>query len=128
MKRKYGETLEEIIAYGDELAAKLDALENSEAREEELTAAIAKAEDALNAAAARLTKARRKASENFAAGIARELGDLGMAATKFEVSMEPQPITSKGADRDRFGRRNVADHAGDEVRARAHGSDPDHDL
>ncbi len=102
LKRKYGETLEEIIAYGAELAGKLDALENSEAREEALTAAITKAEDKLNAAAARLTKARRKASENFGAGIARELADLGMAATKFEVSIEAQPVTSKGADRVEF--------------------------
>ncbi len=102
LKRKYGETLEEIITYGEELAGKLDALENSEAREEELTASIAKAEDKLNAAAARLTKARRKASENFAAGIARELGDLGMAVTQFEVSIEAQPVTSKGADRIEF--------------------------
>jgi len=102
LKRKYGETLEEIIAYGAELAGKLDALENSEAREEELTAAIVEAEGKLNAAAARLTKARRKASENFAAGIARELADLGMAATQFEVSIEVQPVTSKGADKVEF--------------------------
>ena len=102
LKRKYGETLEEIIAYGVELAGKLDALENSEAREEELTAAIVEAEGKLNAAAARLTKARRKASENFAAGIARELADLGMAATQFEVSIEVQPVTSKGADKVEF--------------------------
>ena len=102
LKRKYGDTLEEIIAYGAELAGKLDALENSEAREEGLTLAIAKVEDKLNAAAARLTKARRKASENFAAGIARELADLGMAATQFEVSIEAQAVTSKGADRVEF--------------------------
>jgi len=102
LKRKYGETLEEIIAYGAELAGKLDALENSEAREEELTAAIVEAEGKLNAAAAQLTKARRKASENFAAGIARELADLGMAATQFEVSIEVQPVTSKGADKVEF--------------------------
>ena len=102
LKRKYGETLEEVIAYGAELAGKLDALENSEAREEALTVAITKAEDKLNAAAARLTRARRKASENFAAGIARELADLGMAATQFEVSIEAQPVTSKGADRVEF--------------------------
>jgi len=102
LKRKYGETLEEIIAYAAELNGKLDALENSEAREEELTADIGKAEAKLNAAAARLTKVRRKASENFAAGIARELADLGMAATQFEVSIEPQPVASKGADRVEF--------------------------
>ena len=102
LKRKYGETVEDILAYGAELTAKLDTLENSEAREEELTQAIAKSEEKLLAAAARLTKARRKASENFAAGIARELADLGMAATKFEVSIEPQPMTAKGADRVEF--------------------------
>ena len=102
LKRKYGETIEEILAYGQELAGKLDALENSEAREEELTAAIAKTESALTASAARLTKARTKASREFAAGIARELQDLGMAATKFEVSIEPQPVASKGADRVEF--------------------------
>jgi DNA repair protein RecN (Recombination protein N) len=102
LKRKYGETLAEIIAYGEELTGKLDELENSEAREEELTTAIAKSEDKLNTAAARLTKARHKASENFAAGIAHELADLGMAATKFEVALEPQPMTSKGADHVEF--------------------------
>ncbi len=102
LKRKYGETIEEILAYGQELAGKLDALENSEAREEELTAAIAKTEAALTASAARLTKARTKASREFAAGIARELQDLGMAATKFEVSIEPQPVASKGADHVEF--------------------------
>jgi DNA repair protein RecN (Recombination protein N) len=102
LKRKYGETLDEIIAYGQELGGKLDALEHSEAREEELTQAITRSEGKLQSAAAKLTKTRRKASAEFAAGIARELQDLGMAATKFEVSIEPQPITSKGADRVEF--------------------------
>jgi len=102
LKRKYGETLDEIIAYGQELDGKLDALEHSEAREEELTQAITKSEAKLLAAAAKLTKTRRKASAEFAAGIARELQDLGMAATKFEVSIEPQAMTGKGADRVEF--------------------------
>jgi len=102
LKRKYGETLDEVIAYGKELDEKLDALENSEAREEALTAAIAKSEAGLTAAAAKLTRARKKAAADFAGGIKRELTDLGMAATKFEVSLEPQTITSKGADRVEF--------------------------
>ena len=102
LKRKYGETIEEIIAYGEELSGKLDALENSEAREEELTVAIAKTEAALTETAARLTTARRKASRDFSGGIARELADLGMTATQFEVSIEPQPVAGKGADRVEF--------------------------
>ena len=102
LKRKYGETIAEIIAYAADLTAKLDALENSEAREEELTTAIAAAETKLSAVAAKLTMARKKAAVKFAAGITRELTDLGMTATKFEVSIEPQAVTSKGADKIEF--------------------------
>ena len=102
LKRKYGETVAEIIAYAADLNAKLDALENSEAREEALTQSIAAAESKLAAAAAKLSAVRRKAAVKFAAGITRELTDLGMAATKFEVSLEPQAVSAKGADRVEF--------------------------
>ena len=102
LKRKYGETVSEIIAYGADLTAKLDDLENSEAREEELTTAIANSERSLNSAAGKLTTLRRKAAVKFVDGITRELTDLGMTATKFEVSIEPQPVTSKGADKIEF--------------------------
>ena len=102
LKRKYGETVDEILAYGSELTSKLEKLENSEAREEQLAAAILEADAALVKVAAKLTKLRRGISWDFSAGIARELGDLGMEATKFEVSIEPQVVASKGADRVEF--------------------------
>ncbi len=102
LKRKYGETLTEIIQYGAELTVKLDDLENSEAREEELTLGIANTESKLTSAAAKLTTLRKKAAGKFAAGITRELTDLGMSATKFEVAIEPQAVSSKGADRVEF--------------------------
>ena len=102
LKRKYGETLAEIIAYGADLSAKLDDLEHSEAREEELTTGIANTESKLTAAASKLTTLRKKAAVKFAAGITRELTDLGMSATKFEVAIEPQLISGKGADKIEF--------------------------
>lgn len=102
LKRKYGESGQEIIAYGEQLAADMDRLENAEAREDELGAAIALAESELDGAAARLTKMRMRGSEEFARGILGELTDLGMAQTKFEVSIEPQSAGPKGADRVEF--------------------------
>ena len=102
LKRKYGETVEEIISYGEELTAKLDRLENAEAREDELSAAMEKAQSTLDKTAAKLTKVRKDASADFARKILRELADLGMAATRFEVSLEPQAPTSKGADKVEF--------------------------
>ena len=102
LKRKYGETLGEIITYGADLTAKLNDLENSEAREEELTREIANSESELASAAGKLTTLRKKAAVKFAAGITRELTDLGMSATKFEVAIEPQAVSSKGADKIEF--------------------------
>ena len=99
LKRKYGETIEDILRYGSELTEKLDALENQEAREESLIDGIAKAEKRVVEIASRLTKKRRDGSAKFAQNILRELSDLGMAATRFEVSIEPQPMTSRGADK-----------------------------
>jgi DNA repair protein RecN (Recombination protein N) len=102
LKRKYGDTVEEILTYGAELREKLDRLENSEEREADLTARIEQGEKDLTKVAARLTSARKKGAQDFASKIAAELGDLGMTATKFEVSIEPQTITSKGADHIEF--------------------------
>ncbi len=102
LKRKYGETVPEIITYGDELAAKLDRLENAEAREDELTHAIEKAEAAVMQTAARLTATRTEAAAHLASGIMSELTDLGMAQTRFEVSIEPQTPTARGMDKIEF--------------------------
>jgi len=102
LKRKYGDTVEDMIAYGSELDAKIDRLQNAEAREDELTTAIEKASQKADKTAALLTQARTKGGGAFAQGIKRELADLGMTQTKFEVAIEPQPIAGKGADRVEF--------------------------
>jgi DNA repair protein RecN (Recombination protein N) len=102
LKRKYGETIEEILAYREEICANLDRLENSEQREADLTAAIAAAEGEAKTLAARLTEARRRTGRQFAESIAGELADLGMNATQFEVSIEPHALTARGADKVEF--------------------------
>jgi len=102
LKRKYGDTVEDMIAYGDALGAKIDRLQNAEAREDELSAAIDKASGKAGQTAAKLTQARTRGGAEFAEGIKRELADLGMTQTKFEVFLEPQIVGSKGADRVEF--------------------------
>ncbi len=102
LKRKYGDSVEDMIAYGNELGAKIDRLQNAEAREDELSAAIEKATQKADKTAAKLTEARTQGGGEFAQGIKRELADLGMTQTKFEVAIEPQPVGSKGADRVEF--------------------------
>jgi len=102
LKRKYGETLEEILAYLTDVGEKLSRLENSEAREAELLTAIGKMEADVQSIAGKLTDLRRAVSDDFALKITRELADLGMSATRFEVAFSPQPITAKGAEKIEF--------------------------
>lgn len=102
LRRKYGETLDEVLAYHAEIAEKLLGLENSEAREAELLSTIARTEVEVREFADRLTALRRAVSDDFALKITGELSDLGMSATRFEVAFVSQPVTSKGAEKIEF--------------------------
>jgi len=102
LKRKYGETVADILAYERETASQLDRLENSEQRDADLSKAIEKAERETLALAKKLTTARRGIADQFAAKILAELADLAMNATRFEVSIQPQALSAKGVDRVEF--------------------------
>lgn len=98
LKRKYGESVEEILRYREELGQKLDTLENAEERLSELEAAEKAALTEVEKRAAQLTQARKKAAEPFSKGIQTELKDLAMAATRFAVAIEPAPLSPSGGD------------------------------
>jgi DNA repair protein RecN (Recombination protein N) len=102
LQRKYGDTEEEILAYAGELSERLNALENSEARESELIQSLAQIEAELSKCAVRLSDLRKGASSRFAEAVMAELKDLGMANTRFEVSIESREITAKGVDKIEF--------------------------
>lgn len=98
LKRKYGESVEEILRYREELGQKLDTLENAEERLSELEAAEKETLLETEKRAAQLTQARKKAAQPFSKGIQSELKDLAMAATRFAVSIEPAPLSASGGD------------------------------
>jgi DNA repair protein RecN (Recombination protein N) len=88
LKRKYGASADEILAYAGEARERLAALARLEADETELTVALAAARDEAGAAAARLSAARAAAAPAFAARIADELRSLAMPHARFEVSLQ----------------------------------------
>lgn len=103
LKRKYGETAEEILRYREEIAAQLETLENAEERIAALQANVETTRGELKARAAELTAARKKGAEPFAKAIIKELGDLAMTATRFAVGMEPRAEpTARGGDQVEF--------------------------
>ena len=102
LRRKYGDSLEAVIAFGEGAAAELEALENQEGARERLRAEEAQRRGALEEAAVELSAARRDAASRLAAAVNVELPPLGLSAGAFDVEVEPVEIGSRGADRVTF--------------------------
>lgn len=102
LKRKYGDSIEEIIAYGQEVAAKMDDLTHSEERTAELNESIERVEDELMGVARRLSDQRKAGAVKFTKAVESELADLAMAGTKFDVAFTETAPGSRGIDQVEF--------------------------
>jgi DNA repair protein RecN (Recombination protein N) len=99
LRRKYGDSLEAVVAFGASAAAELDALENQEGARERLRAEEAERRSALEAAAAALTGARHATAARLAAAVNDELPPLGLPAGAFGIESEAVEIGPTGAER-----------------------------
>lgn len=87
LKRKYGQTLDEVIAYGDEVSRKLHEMENKDEILRKLRKEQAEAGAAYLAAARTLSKQRFEAARKLEKVVEGEINDLAMKARfKVEVS------------------------------------------
>ena len=103
LERKYGPTLEEVIAFGQDVSRRLESLKGSDEHIAELKRQYKEVDSRLREACATLTEARRKSAEALSGAICDQLADLGMAKTRFEVRVEPEPKPlSTGMDRVEF--------------------------
>jgi len=102
LKRKYGETLEDIIAYRDRAAAELERFDSRDARIAELEAEAKCLADAAREAAERLSRSRRKAGKQLERAITANLQELGMKGASFAAVIEPAELSSNGIDDVRF--------------------------
>jgi len=91
LKRKYGPTVGDVLAYRERAAARLDAVEHHEERLGELRAQEAEHRRATEAAAAALSAARAAAARRLEAAVEAELEELGMAGSAFVVSIDHRP-------------------------------------
>jgi DNA repair protein RecN (Recombination protein N) len=100
LKRKYGSTLAEVIAFGDETKQKLQALESRDAELARINAALEKLDAEILSAGKKLSAARKKVIPQLAKAVSRQLEDLGFKQGKFDVeiktetSLTPSPQSS----------------------------------
>jgi DNA repair protein RecN (Recombination protein N) len=86
LQRKYGETIEDVLAFGARVAAELDALVNREARTAELEDRAGRLEHEIGKAAGALSAARAAAGERLASAVGEELRALSLGG-EFLVSL-----------------------------------------
>jgi DNA repair protein RecN (Recombination protein N) len=86
LKRKYGETLTEVIAFGAEAAQRLSEVENRDALLAELKARQAKEAEAYKAAAEMLSSSRTDAARKLEPLAAAQINDLAMNV-RFKVQV-----------------------------------------
>ncbi|MFN0169951.1 MAG: DNA repair protein RecN [Bryobacteraceae bacterium] len=102
LKRKYGSTIEEILAFLEKTRASIDRAEHSGERTAELRALRDRLAVEFRAEAARLTEARGKAGRELERQMVRELASLAMDRAQFQVEIEEAPWSLSGADAVRF--------------------------
>lgn len=90
LRRKYGTTIEEVLAFAAEAARELDALTHREERAADLLAEEQQLRAHIGANAGRLSALRRAAAGSLTAAMERELDDLNMQRARFGARIEAQ--------------------------------------
>ena len=91
LKRKYGATLDEVIAFGNDARQKLQALESRDTELERLNHELLKLEDDLWNAGVELASARKKVIPKLSKAVAKQLGDLGFKQSSLDVQLTTVP-------------------------------------
>ncbi|HET7295244.1 MAG TPA: DNA repair protein RecN [Vicinamibacteria bacterium] len=89
LKRKYGATVEDIVAFGARCRADLEASGSAEDRERDLVGARGEMARRYFAAALELSKKRRAAAKDLQRRVEAELAQLAMERTRFRVQFDP---------------------------------------
>ena len=90
LKRKYGASLAEVIAFGDEANTKLQVFESRDAELARLNAALEKVDAEIWIAGKKLSAARRKIIPRLAKAASQQLEDLGFKQSRFDVAVKSE--------------------------------------
>jgi DNA repair protein RecN (Recombination protein N) len=95
LKRKYGGSIAEVIAFGERAAERMRKIEGRDAELERLVGEIEITRTSLNRSGEALRKLRTKAAPKLSENIRRNLRDLGFRQSEFDAKLaafdEPRP-------------------------------------
>ena len=113
LKRKYGRTLEDVIAFGNEVARQADEVENASEHKVALEKKRAEAAASYEKLAGELSRVRTAAAAKLSKQVEAELRALAMAGTQFQASVRQGAWTATGIDEIVF---LVSPNRGEELR------------
>ena len=100
LKRKYGETIEDILAYEDRAQQRLEVLESDESEETTLVAELQSLETTARTQLAALEKVRQRHHKEIIDDLQSNLAKLGMEKSRMEFAIEgTDTLTPLGATR-----------------------------
>ncbi len=106
LQRKYGGSLEAVLAYAQKTKAELDQIEHAGERIEDLKKQAAGLMHKVVEVGENLSEKRREAAKVLGKAVEKELADLSMAGARFEVGLtqlqDPKGVTLSNGERVRF--------------------------
>ena len=102
LKRRYGPTLDDVLAHLDFLRERIDAYENAEQRRQDFDRREKILREELDAACAALSERRHSAAGTIAKKTAAELRKLGFVKSEFTVRLTAAEPGPDGADQIEF--------------------------
>jgi DNA repair protein RecN (Recombination protein N) len=113
LKRKYGSTLPDVLAFLEDVQGKMEAIETAGERRSKLEAELALASAAYREHAGALSSARKAAAEKLAKKVETELDSLALESAVFRIEVREANWSESGADRVEF---LISANAGEEPR------------
>ena len=98
LELKYGQNIDEIMHYRDEIASELDVISRYESRKDEAEQCLSKARTRLDAACGALSAQRRTEADKLCRAIETELKDLGFEKPKISMDFSECAPTKEGSD------------------------------
>ena len=89
LKRKYGGSIVDVIAFGERATERMQKIEGRDAELERLTKDIENVRAKMNRAGATLRKVRTKAAPKLSETVRHNLRDLGFRKSEFEAKLTP---------------------------------------
>ena len=102
LKRKYGQSIAEILAFLDEVRQQIASVEHAGERMDALRRAQARLAGEFGKLSAELTERRAAAARKLEKKVEAELAQLAMERTVFRVDLSPAEWSADGADRVAF--------------------------